>query len=76
MQNVRKAVLSVSFAAVFILAGTTAHATCPTVTTYSASTTWYQLAVDSTCLSSSGVTPVSVVVLPRVHTGLLVRDGL
>ena len=60
MQKIRKAVLAVSFAALFILAGTTAHATCPTITLYSGSTTWYQFAVDSTCLTSSGVTPVSV----------------
>jgi len=60
MQNIRKSVLAVSFAALFIMAGTTAHATCPTVTTYSSSTTWYQLAVDSSCLTSSGVSPVSV----------------
>lgn len=61
MQNVRKAVLSVSFAALFILAGTAAHASCPTVTTYSDYTGYYYgLTVDSTCLSSSGVTPVSV----------------
>jgi hypothetical protein len=64
MHNIRKAVLAVSFAALFIMAGTTAHASCPTVTTYYDFTGYYYtLAVDSTCLTtsgSSGVTPVSV----------------
>ncbi len=62
MQNIRKAVLAVSFAALFILAGTAAHASCPTITPLSCCglPTWYQFDVDSTCLASSGVSPVSV----------------
>jgi hypothetical protein len=57
---IRKAVVAVSFA-LFILAGTTAYASCPTITTYYDFTGYYYgFAVDSTCLSSSGVTPVSV----------------
>ncbi|HEV7488262.1 MAG TPA: hypothetical protein VGQ65_21515 [Thermoanaerobaculia bacterium] len=61
MHKIRKAVLAISFAALFILAGTAAHASCPTITTlYSYPSTYYQFAVDSTCLTSSGVTPVSV----------------
>jgi hypothetical protein len=61
MQNIRKSVLAVSFAALFILAGTAAHATCPTVTVHSAfPSDYYSVDVDSSCLSSSGVSPVSV----------------
>jgi len=64
MKKTRKAFLAVSFAALFILAGTAAHASCPTITPYSDFTgTYYAFAVDSTCLTtggSSGVTPVSV----------------
>ena len=64
MQTFRKTVLAVSFAALFILAGTTAHASCPTITTYYDFTGYYYgFAVDSTCLTtsgSSGVTPVAV----------------
>ena len=62
MQKIRKAVLAVSFAALFILAGTTAHATCPTITPYACCglPAWYGFAVDSSCLTSSGVSPVSV----------------
>jgi len=62
MQKIRKAVLAVSFAALFILAGTTAHATCPTVTHYvTFPSDYYSLDVDSSCLTTSGsVSPVSV----------------
>jgi hypothetical protein len=62
MKKTRMAVLAVSFAALFILAGTAAHATCPTITPHQCCgwPTWYQFDVDSTCLTSSGVTPVSV----------------
>ncbi|HEV7570662.1 MAG TPA: hypothetical protein VGQ21_04105 [Thermoanaerobaculia bacterium] len=64
MHKIRKAVLAVSFAALFILAGTTAHASCPTVTVYYGNpSNTNQFTVDSTCLTtsgSSGVTPVSV----------------
>jgi hypothetical protein len=62
MQNIRKAVLAVSFAALFILAGTAAHASCPTITTYSSFPSDYnQFDVDSTCLTTSGSSGVSAV---------------
>jgi hypothetical protein len=61
MQKIRKAVLAVSFATLFILAGTTAHASCPTVTHYyTFPSDYYSLDVDSTCLTSSGASAVSV----------------
>ncbi|HEV7428758.1 MAG TPA: hypothetical protein VGQ46_20575 [Thermoanaerobaculia bacterium] len=61
MQKIRKSVLALSFAALFILAGTTAHASCPTITHFFGfPSDWYVFYVDSTCLTSSGVTPVSV----------------
>jgi len=62
MQKTRKAVLAVSFATLFILAGTAAHASCPTITPHSCCglPAWYQFDVDSTCLSSYGVSSVSV----------------
>ncbi len=61
MKKTRMAVLAVSFAALFILAGTAAHASCPTITLHSTfPSDYYQFDVDSTCLTSSGVSAVSV----------------
>ncbi|HEX7680692.1 MAG TPA: hypothetical protein VF713_21335 [Thermoanaerobaculia bacterium] len=60
MQKIRKAVLAFSFATLFILAGTAANASCPTITPYSCCGLpfWYGFAVDSSCLDSYGVSPV------------------
>lgn len=62
MQKIHKAVLAVVFAALSILAGTAVQASCPTITPHSCCglPAWYQFDVDSTCLSSSGVTATSV----------------
>ncbi len=62
MQTIRKAVLAVSFAVLFITAGTAAHASCPTITPHSCCgwPTWYQFDVDSSCLDSYGASAVSV----------------
>ncbi len=62
MQKTRKAVMAVSFVALFILAGTAAHASCPTITPHSCCgmPTYYQFDVDSTCLSSYGASSTSV----------------
>jgi hypothetical protein len=62
MHNVWKTVLAVSFAALFILAGTAAHASCPTITPHACCGwyAWYQFDVDSSCLDSYGASPVSV----------------
>ncbi len=62
VQKTHKAVLAVSFATLFILAGTAVHASCPTITPHYCCglPAWYQFDVDSTCLASSGASPVSV----------------
>jgi len=61
MQKTRKVVLAVSFAALFILAGTAAHATCPTITHYvTFPSDYFQFDVDSSCLNISGASAVSV----------------